>query len=87
MTKPSEARRLRPGSGKRTTILKFRLVACLCFVYSLLASQCDVTGDDDDVVRCFIEATLKHSEGPGAVRASKMRYPFLRPVISRGCQG
>ena len=42
---------------------------------------------DDDVVRCFIEATLKHSKAPGAVRASKKRYPFLRPVISRGCQG
>ena len=41
----------------------------------------------DDVVRCFIEATLKHSKAPGAVRASKKRYPFLRPVISRGCQG
>ena len=43
--------------------------------------------DDDDVVRCFIKATLKHSKAPGAVRASKKRYPFLRPVISRGCQG
>ena len=43
--------------------------------------------DDDDVVRCFIEATLKHSKAPGAVRASKKRYPFLHPVISRGCQG
>ena len=41
----------------------------------------------DDVVRCFIKATLKHSKAPGAVRASKKRYPFLRPVISRGCQG
>ena len=39
------------------------------------------------VVRCFIKATLKHSKAPGAVRASKKRYPFLRPVISRGCQG
>ena len=28
---------------------------------------------DDDVVRCFIEATLKHSKAPGAVRASKKR--------------
>ena len=39
----------------------------------------------DDVVRCFIEATLKHSKAPGAVRASKKRYPVLHPVISRGC--
>ena len=48
-------------------------------------------GDDYDVVRCvvvrcFIEATFKHSKVPGAVRASKKRYPFLHPVISRGCR-
>ena len=29
------------------------------------------------VVRCFIEATLKHSKAPGAVRASKKRYRLL----------
>ena len=28
---------------------------------------------EDDVVCCFIEATLKHSKAPGAVRASKKR--------------
>ena len=44
------------------------------------------TGGCSNVVHCFIEATLKHSKAPGAVRASKKRYPFLRPVISRGCQ-
>ena len=44
----------------------------------LLHPQHPVTlNDDDDVVRCFIEATLNHSKAPGAVRASKKRYPFL----------
>ena len=42
-----------------------------------------VASDDDDVVRCFIKATLKHSKAPGAVRASKKRYPF----ITRGGEG
>ena len=63
-----------------------RACACDAEAFTERAPR-DGVHDDDDVVRCFIEVTFKHSKAPGAVRASKKRYPFLRPVISRGCRG